>query len=137
MPGNSNSSDRDTRLAKQQEMIEKVVNWLKEELVSPQDLTHRRKDARYFGRVVTKQGRKTEDGRIEGEEGFHIIFSNTKLDSLTIQELIAMKMEDQQSYASIARTQDGILKQNKFYLDLQLALHQKSVFFSFEGALGN
>jgi hypothetical protein len=128
MPGNSNSSDRDTRLAKQQEMIEKVVNWLKEELVSPQDLTHRRKDARYFGRVVTKQGRKTEDGRIEGEEGFHIIFSNTKLDSLTIQELIAMKMEDQQSYASIARTQDGILKQINFTLTFSLH-YTKRVYF--------
>jgi hypothetical protein len=42
---------------------------------------------------------------------------------------------DQQSYKSLARTKDGIVKQNGFYLDLQLALHQKNVFFISEGGV--
>jgi hypothetical protein len=80
--GNNNSSDRERRLNRQQEMIDKVINWLKEEGVNPQDLTHLRKDARYFGRIVTKRGRKTEDGRIEREKKVFTSFSQ-------IQSLIA------------------------------------------------
>jgi hypothetical protein len=35
----------------------------------------------------------------------------------------------------LAAKQEGILRQNRFYFDLQLALLQKNVFFVFEGGV--
>jgi hypothetical protein len=68
-----------------------------------------------------------------GEEGFYVLFPTNKLDSIiTISEVIGLDRKSQKSYASLAVSEDGILKQNRFYFDLQLALLQKNVFFAFK-----
>ena len=126
------NSDRENRLANQRETIGKVINWLREEGMNPEDRTRLNEDAAYFARIVTKEGKKTEGGEIVGEEGFHVLFPKNKLDSITIQEVIALDRDSQKSYDSLAATDQGILQQNRFYFDLQLALHQKNVFFEFE-----
>jgi hypothetical protein len=50
---NSKNSDKEKQLTRQQETIQKVVNWLREEGYEPQEITHLRKDACYYGVVVT------------------------------------------------------------------------------------
>ena len=129
---NTTNSDREKRLAKQRETIDKVIDWLREEGMNPEDITHMHEGANYFARIVTKKCKQKENGEIVGEEGFNVIFTKDKLDSVTISELITLDRESQKSYGSLGATDQGILQQNKFYFDLQLALHQKNVFFVFE-----
>jgi hypothetical protein len=129
---NTTNSDREKRLAKQRETIARVINWLREEGMNPEDRTRLYEGANYFARIVTKEGKQTESGEIVEKEGFHVLFPKDKLDSVTISELIALDRESQKSYDSLGATDQGILQQNRFYFDLQLALHQKNVFFVFE-----
>jgi hypothetical protein len=129
---NTTNGDREKRLAKQRETIAKVINWLREEGMNPEDRTRLHEGANYFARIVTKEGKQTESGEIVGEEGFHVLFPKDKLDSVTISELIALDRESQKSYDSLGATDQGILQQDRFYFDLQLALLQKNVFFVFE-----
>jgi hypothetical protein len=97
--------------------------------MNPKDRTRLHEDANYFARIVTKEGKQTKSGEIVGEEGFHVLFPKDKLDSITISELIALERESQKSYDSLGAIDQGILQQNRFYFDLQLALHQKNVFW--------
>jgi hypothetical protein len=132
---NTKGREKEKRLNEKQEMIRKVVTWLREEGMNPEDKTSGRDDASYFARIVTKPGKESPQGQIIGEEGFHVFFPATKIDSVTISELIELKYEDRQAYKSLAAKQEGILRQNRFYFDLQLALLQKNVFFVFEGGV--
>jgi hypothetical protein len=129
---NTINGDKEKRLAKQRETIDKVINWLREEGMNPEDRTRLQEGANYFARIVTKEGKQTESGEIMGEEGFHVLFPKDKLDSVIISELIALDRESQKSYDSLGATDQGMLQQEKFYFDLQLALLQKNVFFVFE-----
>lgn len=113
--GNSNSNDRDTRLAKQQEMITSVVRWLREEEIEPEEITHKRKDASYFATFEVDSG-----------EAVHVLFRTNRLDSIVLLEFIALDEETQKSYASLSP-----VRQNKFIFDLTLALLQRDVFFVF------
>jgi hypothetical protein len=116
--GNSNSSDRDRRLAKQQEMITRLVTWLREEGIEPEERTHLHGGARYFAAIRYKKG------------AIHILFPKDNLDSITLTEIIGLDDETKKSYESLAATHDGILKQNSFYFDLKLSLLQLNVFFT-------
>jgi hypothetical protein len=126
---NSKNSDKEKQLAKQKETIKKVIGWLREEGLEPQEITHLRKDARYYGVVISNEAEKTEQREKQRREAFHILFPINRLDSLSISEIIILDLQSQKSYASLASTPNGILEQNRFYFDLQLALLQMNVYF--------
>jgi hypothetical protein len=123
-PSDQNRNDRETRLARQQEMITRVLTWLREEGSEAEDRTNLHGAARYFAAVKFKT--KTT----KQEEAFHILFPTNRLDCLTITMIIAMDEQGQKSYESLGKTQEGILIQNKFFYDLKLALLQMNVLFS-------
>jgi hypothetical protein len=128
---NSKNSYKEAQLAKQQDTIKKVIDWLREEGYEPQEITHLRKDARYYGVVVvSNEAEKTEQGEKQRREAFHILFPIDRLDSLSISEIIILDLQSQKSYASLVATKpNGILEQNRFYFDLKLALLQMNVYF--------
>jgi hypothetical protein len=127
---NSKNSDKEKQLAKQQDTIKKVINWLREEGHEPQEITHLRKDASYYGVVISNEAEKTEQREKQNRDAFHILFQIERLDSLSISEIIILDLQSQKSYASLASTKpNGILEQNKFYFDLKLALLQMNVYF--------
>ncbi len=61
------------------------------------------------------------------EKLFTFFFPIDRLDSLSISEIIILDLQSQKSYASLAAKPNGILEQNKFYFDLELALLQMNV----------
>jgi hypothetical protein len=127
------NSDKEKQLANQQDTIKKVINWLREEGLEPQEITHLRKDARYYGVVViSDQAEKTTAQQREKQrrETFHILFPIDRLDSLIISEIIILDLQSQKSYASLAAKPNGILEQNRFYFDLERALLQMNVYFT-------
>jgi hypothetical protein len=127
----SKNSDKEKQLANQEDTIKKVINWLREEGLEPQEITHLRKDASYYAVVVisSNEAEKTEQGEKHRREAFHILFPVDRLDSLSISEIIILDLQSQKSYASLADSQNGILEQNTFYFDLKLALIQMNVYF--------
>ena len=76
-----------------------------------------------------KQKKKTEQREKQKREAFHILFPVDRLDSLIISEIIILDLQSQKSYASLAAKTNGILEQNRFYFDLELALLQMNVYF--------
>ena len=54
------NSDREMRLTKQRDVIKNVISWLRQEGLEPQEITHLRKDASYYGVVVSNEAEKTE-----------------------------------------------------------------------------
>jgi hypothetical protein len=127
---NSKNSYREAQLTKQRDTIKKVIDWLREEGHEPQEITHLRKDARYYGVVViSNEAEKTEQREKQRREAFHILFPIDRLDSLSISEIIILDLQSQKSYASLAAKPNGILEQNRFYFDLKLALLQMNVYF--------
>jgi hypothetical protein len=129
--GNSNNSDGDRRHAKQQEMITKVVTWLKEEGREPEERTDLHGDARYFALVRIKKAKKKDQSEeTREEEAFHMLFPKNRLDCLTITVIIAMDEQGRKSYESFGRSQEGILEKNRFYYNLKLALLQMNVIFA-------
>jgi hypothetical protein len=125
------NSDKEKQLANQHDIIKKVINWLKEEGLEPQEITHLRKDACYYGVVVTSnEAEKTAQQREkQRRQAFHILFPIDRLDSLSISEIIILDLQSQKSYASLAARPNGILEQNRFYFDLERALLQMNVNF--------
>jgi hypothetical protein len=126
---NSGNSDKEKQLAKQLGTIKKVINWLREEGLDPREITHLRKDASYYGVVISNEAEKIEQRERQRREAFHILFPIDRLDSLSISEIIILDLQSQKSYASLAAKPNGILEQNRFYFDLKLALLQMNVFF--------
>ncbi|HKG71562.1 MAG TPA: DUF2299 family protein [Nitrososphaeraceae archaeon] len=126
---NEKNRDKEKQLANQRDKIWKVIDWLREEGLEPQELTHLRKDACYYGVVISNEAEKTEQIEKQRREAFHILFPIDKLDSLSISEIIILDLQSQKSYASLAAKTNGILEQNRFYFDLDLALLQTNVHF--------
>ena len=128
-PDNGKNSGKEKQLANQRDTIKKVVDWLIEEGLKPHEITHLRKDACYYGVVISDEAEKTEQREKHGREAFHILFPIDRLDSLSISEVIILDLQSQKSYASLAAKPNGILEQNRFYFDLELALLQMNVYF--------
>ena len=126
---NGKNSDKENQLASQRDTIKKVIDWLREEGLEPQEITHLRKDACYYGVVISNEAEKEEQGENQRREAFHILFPIDRLDSLSISEIIILDLQSQKSYASLAAKPNGILEQNRFYFDLELALLQMNVYF--------
>jgi hypothetical protein len=126
---NGKNSDKEKQLANQRDTIKKVIDWLREEGLEPQEITHLRKDACYYGVVISNEAEKEEQGENQRREAFHILFPIDRLDSLSISEIIILDLQSQKSYASLAAKPNGILEQNRFYFDLELALLQMNVYF--------
>ncbi len=124
-----NNSDKKEQLANQRDVIKKVVDWLRQEGLEPQEITHLRKDACYYGVVISDQAEKTEQTENKRREAFHILFPIDKLDSLRISEIIIFDLKSQKSYTSLTTKTNGILEQNRFYFDLELVLLQMNVYF--------
>ena len=125
----SKNSDKEKQLANQRDIIKKVIDWLREEGLEPQEITHLRKDACYYGVVISNEAEKTEQREKQRRNAFHILFPTDRLDSLSISEVIILDLQSQKSYASLAAKPNGILEQNRFYFDLELALLQMNVYF--------
>src|SRR5215218_3823550 len=126
---NGKNSDKEKQLANQRDTIEKVFDWLREEGLEPQEITHLRKDACYYGVVISDEAEKTEQREKQGREAFHILFPIDRFDSLRISEIIIFDLQSQKSYSSLVAKTNGILEQNRFYFDLELALLQMNVYF--------
>jgi hypothetical protein len=128
-PDNGKNSGKEKQLANQRDTIKKVVDWLIEEGLEPQEITHLRKDACYYGVVISDEAEKTEQREKQRRKAFHIFFPIDRFDSLSISEIIIFDLPSQKSYASLAAKMNGILEQNRFYFDLELALLQMNVYF--------
>jgi hypothetical protein len=126
---NGKNSDKEKQLANQRDTIKKVIDWLREEGLEPQEITHLRKDACYNGVVISNEAEKEEQGENQRREASHILFPIDRLDSLSISEIIILDLQSQKSYASLAAKPNRILEQNRFYFDLKLALLQMNVYF--------
>jgi hypothetical protein len=126
---NEKNRDKEKKLANQRDEIWKVIDWLREEGLEPQEITHLRKDACYYGVVISNESEKTEQREKQRREAFHILFPIDKLDSLSISEIFILDLQSQKSYASLAAKTNGILEQNRFYFDLELVLLQMNVHF--------
>jgi len=126
---NEENRDKEKQLANQRDKIWKVIDWLREEGLEPQEITHLRKDACYYGVVISNESEKTEQREKQRREAFHILFPTDKLDSLSISEIFILDLQSQKSYASLADKTNGILEQNRFYFDLELVLLQMNVHF--------
>jgi hypothetical protein len=124
------NSNEEIQLDKQRDAIKQVISWLRQEGLEPQEITHLRKDASYYGVVISSEAEKTEQQERQRREAFHVFFPIDRLDSLSISEIIILDLKSQKSYASLAAKPNGILEQNRFYFDLQLALLQMNVFFT-------
>jgi hypothetical protein len=125
----SKNKVKDKQLANQVNTIRKVLDWLKEEGLEPQEITHLRKDASYYGVVISDKAEETDQREKQRREAYHILFTIDRLDSLSISEIIILDLQSQKSYASLADRPNGILEQNTFYFDLILALLQMNVYF--------
>ena len=79
--------------------------------------------------VISDQAEKKEQRENQRREAFHILFPIDRLDSLRISEIIILDLQSQKSYASLAAKPNGILEQNRFYFDLELALLRMNVYF--------
>jgi hypothetical protein len=126
---NGKSSIKEKQLANQQDTIKKVIDWLREEGFEPQEITHLRKDACYYGVVISDEAEKSEQRERKRRKAFHILFPIDRLDSLSISEIIIFDLQSQKSYSSLGAKTNGILEQNRFYFDLELALLQMNVYF--------
>jgi hypothetical protein len=126
---NAKNSDKVYQLANQRDTIKKVIDWLTEEGLEPDEITHLRKDACYYGVVISDESQRTEQREKQRREAFHILFPLDRLDSLTISEIIIFDLQSQKSYSSLASKTNGILEQNRFYFDLELAFLQMNVYF--------
>ena len=113
---NSKDSDESKLLVTQQEMIDKVIRWLKDEGYEPEDVTDMLPDMAYFAKV-----------RINERSGFHVGFSTQQFDSVVISEIIVMDQDYQNAYKLLPA-----LEQTNFFYDLKLALLQMNVMYSLE-----
>lgn len=115
---NSKDGDEAKRLVTQQEMIDKVIRWLKDEGYEPEDVTDMHPGTTYFAKV-----------RINETSGFHVSFSTEQLDSVVISEIIVMDQDYQNAYKLLPA-----LEQTNFFYDLKLALLQMNVMYSLENS---
>jgi hypothetical protein len=129
---NHEDNDKQRRLANQEDAIKKVIDWLREEGLESQEITHLRRDARYYGVIISNEAEKTEQIEEQRRTAFHVFFPVERLDSLSISEIIIFDLQTQKAYSSLAAKTNGILEQNRFYSELKLALLQLNVCFIFK-----
>ena len=70
------NSDKRMQLDNQRDTIKNVVDWLREEGLEPNEITHLRKDACYCGVVISDQTEKTEQRKNQRRDAFRFLFSN-------------------------------------------------------------
>jgi hypothetical protein len=73
-PDNGKNSGKEKQLANQRDTIKKVVDWLIEEGLEPQEITHLRKDACYYAVVISDEAEKTEQKKNRDERLFTFFF---------------------------------------------------------------
>ena len=122
-------NDKGEKLATQLDTIKKVINWLKEEGLEPREITHLRKDARYYGVVISTEVEREDQMDKQRRKAVHILFPIERLDSLRISEIIIFDLKTQKAYSSLAAKTNGILEQNIFCSELTLTLLQLNVYF--------
>jgi hypothetical protein len=72
--------DMEKQLANQRDTIKRVIGWVREEGFEPQEMTHLRKDACYYGVVILNEAEeKTERREKKRREAFHIFFQSLGL----------------------------------------------------------
>lgn len=128
-PNDEGDIDRGKQLAYQADTIKKVINWLKEERLDPQEITHLRQDARYYGVIISDEPENAEQNEKPRRKAFHVLFPSGILDSVTISEIIIFDLLTQKAYSSLSAKRNGILEQDRFYSELKLALLQMNVRF--------
>src|SRR5215208_470622 len=101
-PDNYKKNEKEKQLAKRRDAIKKVIDWLIEEGLEPQEITHLRKDAYYYGVVISDEAEKTDQHEKQRRKVFHIHFPIDRLDSLSILEIIILDLQSQKSYAALA-----------------------------------
>jgi hypothetical protein len=111
--------ENNDKLTIQRQMIEKVTKWLRDEGYKPEDVTHLHSGTTYFAKVRINEG-----------SGFHVGFSLRNPDCVIISEMIALKKDFQEGYASLSA-----LEQNGFFFDLKLALLQMNLMFNLENGV--
>jgi len=126
---NYDNNDKQRRLADQEDTIKKVIHWLREEELDPQEITHLRKDARYYAVIISNEAEKAEQIEEQRRRAFHVFFPVRRLDSLIISEIIIFDLQTQKAYSSLAEKTNGVLEQNRLYSELKLALLQLNVCF--------
>ncbi len=72
--GDGKNSDKRMQLDNQRDTIKNVVDWLREEGLEPNEITHLRKDACYYGVVISDQADKTEQRENRDERLFTFFF---------------------------------------------------------------
>jgi hypothetical protein len=70
----NNSSDKENQLANQRNTIKKVIDWLREEGLEPQEITYLRKDACYYGVVILDEAEKQCKEKMTDERLFTFFF---------------------------------------------------------------
>jgi hypothetical protein len=68
------NSDKEKQIANQRDATKKVIDWLREEGLEPQEITHLRKDASYYELVISNEAEKTEQREKQRRKAFHIFF---------------------------------------------------------------
>ena len=126
---NRKNIDKEKQLANQLDTIKNVISWLREEGLEPQEITHLRKDARYYGVVIANEAEKGEQIEKPRRKAFHVLFPIERLDSLSISQIIIFDLQTQKAYISLAAKTNGIFEQDRFYSELKLALLQMNVHF--------
>jgi hypothetical protein len=124
-----NQIDREKCISYQRDMIGKVTYWLREEGLEPQEITHLRKDASYYGVIISNKEENVEQTEKQQRRAFHILFPVDSFDSLRISEIIIFDLQSQKAYSSLATKTGGILDQNAFYFDLERELLHMNVHF--------
>jgi hypothetical protein len=126
---NGENIDKEKQPVEQLDTIKKVINWLRQEGLEPQEITRLRKDARYYGVVISNEAEVAEQIANHRRKAFHILFPIERFDSLTISEIIIFDLKAQKAYSSLGAKTNGFLEQNRFYSELMLALLQLNVDF--------
>ena len=70
----SKNSDKEKQLANQRDIIKKVIDWLREEGLEPHEITHLRKDACYYGVVISDEAEKKSKEKTRDERLFTFFF---------------------------------------------------------------
>jgi hypothetical protein len=71
---NRENIDKEKQLANQLDTVKNVISWLREKELEPQEITHLRKDACYYGVVIANEAEKGDQIERPRRKAFHIFF---------------------------------------------------------------
>jgi hypothetical protein len=74
-------TSKNDKFVKQQEMIDSVITWLKDEGYDPEELTHLDERTNYLAKIMVSE-----------DKGFHVVFPKN-LDSVLIFEMILVSQK--------------------------------------------